>query len=99
MPVQATAIGEAPTGGTSLVRPVETAHVNIIARLSTTPHSMMSIMSRFGSVFGHLEATPMAKTIANSLPLLASLSGIHLIGFMLLMRGAIVSNLRRVAPR
>jgi hypothetical protein len=51
-------------------------------------------MDQLAPVFQHLERTRIAHAVANSLPLLAGLSGIHLIGFTLLMGGAIVSNLR-----
>ncbi len=51
-------------------------------------------MSQPGSVFLSLEGTRLAKLVANSLPLLVGLSAVHLIGFSLLMGGAIISNLR-----
>jgi hypothetical protein len=54
---------------------------------------MISIADQLRSVFVQLEGTRLAKTTANSLPLLAGLSAVHLIGFTLLMGGAIVSNL------
>ncbi len=55
---------------------------------------MTNIVKQLGTVFLSLERTGMAKGIANSLALTAGLSAIHLIGFTLLMGGAIVSNLR-----
>jgi hypothetical protein len=52
------------------------------------------MMDKLHSLFLSLERIRIAKVIANSLPLTASLSAIHLIGFTLLMGGAVVSNLR-----
>jgi hypothetical protein len=60
----------------------------------TGGRSMANVMSGLGSILLHLEGTRIAKVVANSLALTAGLSAIHLIGFTLLMGGAIVSNLR-----
>ena len=51
-------------------------------------------MSQLASLFASLERTPLAKAIGSSTTLLASLSAVHLIGFTLIMGGAVVSNLR-----
>ena len=45
-------------------------------------------------VFHWLQSTTVAKTIANSLPLLGGLSAVHLLGFALLMGSVLVSSLR-----
>src|SRR5205823_1902059 len=47
-----------------------------------------------GPIFLGLEGTRFAKAIARSTTMTAGLSGAHLVGFTLLMGGAIVSNLR-----
>jgi len=47
-----------------------------------------------GPIFLGLEGTRFAKAIAGSTTMTAGLSGVHLVGFTLLMGGAIVSNLR-----
>jgi hypothetical protein len=44
--------------------------------------------------FAWLQATTVATTIANSTPLTAGLSAVHLVGFALLMGGALLSSLR-----
>ena len=48
----------------------------------------------FGSVFAWLQSTSVATAITDSMPLLAGLSAVHLVGFALLMGGALVSSLR-----
>ena len=48
----------------------------------------------FASFFTWLETTGVARLIAESLLVTASLSAIHLIGFMLVTGGALVANLR-----
>lgn len=48
----------------------------------------------FTGFFAWLEATSLAQTIGGSLPIIASLSATHLIGFTLATGGALVANLR-----
>jgi len=55
---------------------------------------MMQMAIVFGPFFAWLQTTRIATTVAESLLLTAALSSIHLIGFTLLMGGAVVSNLR-----
>jgi hypothetical protein len=45
-------------------------------------------------VFESLQASALAQAIGTSRMLLATLSGLHLVGFTLVMGGALVSNLR-----
>lgn len=47
-----------------------------------------------GELFSWIEGTRVARTVAASAGLTASLSGIHVIGFTLVTSGAIVANLR-----
>jgi hypothetical protein len=47
-------------------------------------------------LFGWIENTGLARTVAGSAGLTASLSAIHAIGFTLVMSGALVVNLRAV---
>jgi hypothetical protein len=51
-------------------------------------------MPTFASFFAWLETTSVARLIAESLPVTASLSAIHLIGFTLVTGSALVANLR-----
>jgi hypothetical protein len=55
---------------------------------------MTQMAVALGPFFAWLQTTRIATTVAESLPLTAGLSSIHLIGFTLLMGGAVVSNLR-----
>jgi hypothetical protein len=48
----------------------------------------------FESFFEWLQTTPLATSVAESLLITAWLSAIHLIGFTLIMGGALVANLR-----
>ena len=54
----------------------------------------MAELVSLAGFFAWLEATPAARTIGGSLPIIASLSAIHLIGFTLITGGALVANLR-----
>ena len=47
-----------------------------------------------GDLFSWIESTNLARTVASSAGLTASLSAIHLIGFTLVTSGALVANLR-----
>jgi hypothetical protein len=47
-----------------------------------------------GELFGWVENTSVARTVAESAGLTASLSAIHVIGFTLVTSGALVANLR-----
>lgn len=47
-----------------------------------------------GAVFSWLETTAVARSVGESLPLTASLSAVHLLGFMLVMGGALLADLR-----
>jgi hypothetical protein len=51
-------------------------------------------VATFASFFAWLETTSLARLIAESLPLTASLSAIHLIGFTVVTGSALVANLR-----
>jgi len=48
------------------------------------------------SFFAWLESTAIARAVAESLPLTASLSAIHLLGFTLVLGGALLGNLKRL---
>jgi hypothetical protein len=47
-----------------------------------------------GDFFNWIESTNLARTVAGSVGLTASLSAIHIIGFTLVTSGALVANLR-----
>jgi hypothetical protein len=47
-----------------------------------------------GAFFSWLETTAVARGIGESLPLTASLSAVHLLGFMLVLGGALLADLR-----
>ena len=57
---------------------------------------MTNMVAVVGPFFAWVKTTRIATTVGDSLLLTAGLSSIHLIGFTLLMGGALVSNLRLV---
>jgi hypothetical protein len=54
----------------------------------------LSLVSTLEPVFARLESTHLAHTIGESLMLTAWLSAIHMLGFMLVMGGAFLADLR-----
>ena len=54
----------------------------------------MGELVSLADLFAWLESTPVARSIGGSLPMIASLSAIHLLGFTLVTGGALVANLR-----
>jgi hypothetical protein len=54
----------------------------------------MPIVNSLAPIFLRLEHTRIAKEVSSSLALTAGLSAVHLIGFTLIMSGALLSNLR-----
>jgi len=55
---------------------------------------MTPIVNALAPIFLRLERARIAKDISSSLPLTAGLSAVHLIGFTLIMSGAMLANLR-----
>jgi hypothetical protein len=54
----------------------------------------LSIVSLLHPVLSWLESTPLAHAVGESLMLTASLSAIHMLGFTLIMGGALLADLR-----
>lgn len=55
---------------------------------------MTQLLSVIGALFTWIENTSIARNVAESAMLTASLSGIHLLGFTLVTGGALIANLR-----
>jgi hypothetical protein len=54
----------------------------------------LSFVATFAPVFSRLESTHLAHTIGGSLMLTAGLSAVHMLGFTLVMSGALLADLR-----
>jgi hypothetical protein len=55
---------------------------------------MTQLLSAIGADFAWIEATSIARYVAESSMLTASLSALHLLGFTLVMGGALIADLR-----